>query len=127
MHHYSPTTNVTVKNIVPTVIDTKISISGGSGASSVIKFHAVYRKLQNRPVSNFVVDQNNAVHSVSGNLFTIGLDLVACSLCVQVIIQYGGSNDDDGGMNSAVADAGAVSVPVVVVNPLVEPSCQTGL
>jgi len=95
-----------------------------------IKFHAVYRKLQKRPVSNFVVDQNNAVHSVSGNLVTVhyrGTDLVACSLCVQVITQYGGSNDDDGGMNSAVADAGVVSVPVVVVNPLVEPPCQTGL
>jgi hypothetical protein len=103
---------------------------------TAVPANAIYRKYHNGQWVNFVVDQNNAVHSALGNTghcpppgatdWKTGL--VAGSLCVQLTIQDGGPNDDDGKVNSAVADPGAVSAPVVVppVVPPVEPPSTGG-
>lgn len=91
-----------------------------------IPANAVYRKFQRGRWVNFIVDTNNAIHSASGNPgycpppgsedWVPGLN--AGHFCVQLTIQDGGPNDDDGLVNSAVVDPGAVSVAeVVVVEP----------
>lgn len=85
---------------------------------SAIPANAVYRKFQKGRWVTFVEDADNAVHSTAGNQgycpppgtadWTPGL--TAGHLCVQLTIEDGGANDDDGLVNSAVVDPGAVSV-----------------
>jgi hypothetical protein len=89
---------------------------------TAIPANAVYRKFHNGRWVTFVSDSNNALHSAAGNPgycpppgsveWTPGL--TAGHLCVQLTIQDGGPNDDDGLVNSAVVDPGAVSAAVVV-------------
>ncbi|MEN0036434.1 MAG: DUF4347 domain-containing protein [Cellvibrio sp.] len=84
---------------------------------SAIPANAVYRKFQNGSWVNFVSNANNALHSAAGNAgycpppgtsdWTSGL--TQGHLCVQLTIEDGGPNDDDGQVNSAVVDPGAVS------------------
>ncbi|MBN7818750.1 Ig-like domain-containing protein [Bowmanella yangjiangensis] len=83
-----------------------------------IPTNAVYRKFQQGSWVNFVTDANNSIHSAAGNPgycpppgaadWTPGL--VEGHLCVQLTIEDGGPNDDDGLVNAAVVDPGAVSM-----------------
>lgn len=85
---------------------------------SAIPANAVYRKFQRGRWVTFAEDANNALHSAPGNPgycpppgsadWTPGLN--AGHMCVQLTIEDGGANDDDGLVNSAVVDPGAVSV-----------------
>lgn len=85
---------------------------------NAIPANAVYRKFQQGRWVTFVEDADNAVHSARGNAgycpppgasgWTPGL--TAGHLCVQLTIEDGGANDDDGLVNSAVVDPGAVSL-----------------
>lgn len=85
---------------------------------SAIPANAVYRKFQRGRWVTFAEDANNALHSAPGNPgycpppgsadWTPGL--TAGHMCVQLTIEDGGANDDDGLVNSAVVDPGAVSV-----------------
>lgn len=85
---------------------------------AAIPANAVYRKYQQGQWRSFAEDANNALHSAAGNPgycpppgnaeWTPGL--TAGHLCVQLTIEDGGANDDDGLVNSAVVDPGAVSV-----------------
>lgn len=85
---------------------------------NAIPANAVYRKFQKGRWVTFVEDADNAVHSTAGNQgycpppgaadWTPGL--TAGHLCVQLTMEDGGPNDDDGLVNSAVVDPGAVSV-----------------
>jgi hypothetical protein len=94
-----------------------------------IPANAVYRKFQDGAWVNFVSDADNALHSALGNPgycpppgtpdWTSGL--TAGHLCVQLTIEDGGPNDDDGLVNSSVVDPGAVSEAKEVVEPPVEP------
>ncbi len=85
---------------------------------SAIPANAVYRKYQRGRWVTFITDADNAVHSAEG---TPGYcpppgsadwksGLTAGHTCVQLTIEDGGPNDDDGLVNSAVVDPGAVSV-----------------
>lgn len=92
---------------------------------SAIPANAVYRKFQRGRWVTFVADADNAVHSAAGNPgycpppgasdWTTGL--TAGHMCVQLTIEDGGPNDDDGLVNSAVVDPGAVSEAKEVVEP----------
>ncbi len=92
---------------------------------SAIPANAVYRKYQRGRWITFISDADNAVHSAEGNPgycpppgsadWTPGL--TAGHMCVQLTIEDGGPNDDDGLVNSAVVDPGAVSEAKVVVPP----------
>lgn len=92
---------------------------------SAIPANAVYRKYQRGRWVTFISDANNAVHSAPGftgycpppgnSDWTPGL--TAGHLCVQLTIQDGGANDDDGLVNSAVVDPGAVSVELDIPAP----------
>jgi hypothetical protein len=92
---------------------------------SAIPANAVYRKFQRGRWVTFVADADNAVHSAAGNPgycpppgssdWTPGL--TAGHMCVQLTIEDGGPNDDDGLVNSAVVDPGAVSEAKEVVEP----------
>ncbi|MCT6701055.1 fibronectin type III domain-containing protein [Rheinheimera sp. 4Y26] len=85
---------------------------------SAIPANAVYRKFQRGRWVTFAEDANNALHSAPGNPgycpppgsadWTPGL--TAGYMCVQLTIEDGGANDDDGLVNSAVVDPGGVSV-----------------
>ncbi len=85
---------------------------------AAIPANAVYRKYQRGRWVTFVQDADNALHSAAGNPgycpppgaadWTPGL--TAGHMCVQLTIEDGGANDDDGLVNSAVVDPGAVSV-----------------
>jgi len=85
---------------------------------AAIPANAVYRKFQRGRWVTFAEDANNALHSAAGNPgycpppgsadWTPGL--TAGHLCVQLTIEDGGANDDDGLVNSAVVDPGGVSV-----------------
>ncbi|WP_053094149.1 S-layer family protein [Cellvibrio sp. pealriver] len=96
---------------------------------SAIPANAVYRKYQRGSWVNFISDANNAVHSTAGNPgycpppgtaeWTSGL--TAGHMCVQLTIQDGGPNDDDGLVNSAVVDPGAVSQAKAVEPPEPKP------
>jgi hypothetical protein len=96
---------------------------------AAIPANAVYRKFQKGQWVNFISDTDNAVHSAAGNPgycpppgtadWTTGL--TAGHLCVQLTIEDGGPNDDDGLVNSAVVDPGAVSEAKDVVEPPVKP------
>ncbi|MDO8342729.1 MAG: DUF4347 domain-containing protein [Cellvibrio sp.] len=90
-----------------------------------IPANAVYRKFKNGAWVTFVSDADNALHSAAGNPgycpppgtpdWTSGL--TAGHLCVQLTLEDGGPNDDDGLVNSAVVDPGAVSEAKVVEPP----------
>lgn len=96
---------------------------------AAIPANAVYRKYQRGRWVTFITDADNAVHSALGNAgycpppgsadWTPGL--TAGHLCVQLTIEDGGPNDDDGLVNSAVVDPGAVSVELEVVEPPAPP------
>ncbi|WP_052417289.1 fibronectin type III domain-containing protein [Cellvibrio mixtus] len=84
---------------------------------AAVPANAVYRKFQQGRWVSFVTDADNSIHSAAGNPgycpppgsaeWTPGL--TAGHLCVQLTIEDGGPNDDDGQVNSAVVDPGAVS------------------
>lgn len=90
-----------------------------------IPANAVYRKYQRGRWVTFISDADNAVHSAAGSPgycpppgsadWTSGL--TAGHMCVQLTIEDGGPNDDDGLVNSAVVDPGAVSEAKVIVPP----------
>nr|WP_324258972.1 DUF4347 domain-containing protein [Cellvibrio fontiphilus] len=92
---------------------------------SAIPANAVYRKYQSGRWVTFIADADNAVHSAAGNPgycpppgaadWVPGL--TAGHLCVQLTIEDGGPNDDDGLVNSAVVDPGAVSTALPVEPP----------
>lgn len=96
---------------------------------TAIPANAVYRKYQRGSWVTFVSDADNSLHSAAGNPgycpppgaaeWTSGL--TAGHMCVQLTIEDGGPNDDDGLVNSAVVDPGAVSEAKEVVEPPVEP------
>ncbi|MBU1310169.1 MAG: tandem-95 repeat protein, partial [Gammaproteobacteria bacterium] len=85
---------------------------------AAIPTNAVYRKFQQGRWVNFVTDANNSIHSAAGNPgycpppgaadWLPGL--TAGHWCVQLTIEDGGPNDDDGLINAAVVDPGAVSM-----------------
>lgn len=93
-----------------------------------IPANAVYRKFKKGQWVNFVSDVDNALHSTAGNAgycpppgtadWTPGL--TQGHLCVQLTLKDGGPNDDDGLVNAAVVDPGAVS-EAKAVEPPVEP------
>ncbi len=95
-----------------------------------IPANAVYRKYQRGRWVNFAVDANNAIHTAAGNPgycpppgsaeWTPGL--TAGHFCVQLTLQDGGANDDDGSVNAAVVDPGAVSTVKVTIPPEEPPS-----
>ncbi len=90
-----------------------------------IPANAVYRKFKNGAWVTFVSDADNALHSAAGNPgycpppgaadWTTGL--TAGHLCVQLTLEDGGPNDDDGLVNAAIVDPGAVSEAKEVVQP----------
>lgn len=90
-----------------------------------IPANAVYRKFKNGAWVTFVTDVDNALHSAAGNPgycpppgtadWTTGL--TAGHLCVQLTLEDGGPNDDDGLVNAAIVDPGAVSEAKEVVEP----------
>lgn len=96
---------------------------------SAIPANAVYRKYQRGRWVTFISDADNAVHSTAGNPgycpppgsadWIPGL--TAGHMCVQLTIEDGGPNDDDGLVNSAVVDPGAVSTASPVVPPVEPP------
>ncbi|WP_432451965.1 Ig-like domain-containing protein [Agarivorans sp. QJM3NY_29] len=79
---------------------------------------AVYRKFQNGQWVNFVEDTNNIVSSAAGEQgycpppndpqWAAGLN--AGYWCVQLTIQDGGPNDDDGLVNASITDPGGVAI-----------------
>jgi len=101
---------------------------------TAIPADAVYRKFQRGAWVSFVVDANNALHSAAGNPgycpppgsseWTPGL--TAGHMCVQLTIEDGGPNDDDGLVNSAIVDPGVVSTSNYVAPPPVEIKSQGG-
>jgi len=90
----------------------------------------IYRKFQKDKWVSFVEDADNAIHSAPGNpgycpppgAADWQPGLVAGYLCVQLTIEDGGPNDDDGLVNASVSDPGAVSV--AEAEPVVTPSVQ---
>jgi hypothetical protein len=88
-----------------------------------IPANAVYRKFQRGQWINFVEDADNSLHSAAGNpgycpppgAVDWQPGLTAGHLCVQLGIEDGGPNDDDGLVNAAVSDPGAVSAPEAVI------------
>ncbi|MBT1062797.1 cadherin-like domain-containing protein [Bowmanella sp. Y26] len=80
---------------------------------------AVYRKFKGGNWHTFVEDNNNEVFSYSGEpgycpppgdvLYQPGL--TEGHWCVQLKIEDGGPNDDDGSVNGSVVDPGGVAVP----------------
>lgn len=87
--------------------------------------NAVYRKFQNGQWVNFVSDADNAIHSAAGNpgycpppgTADWATGLTAGHLCVQLTLEDGGPNDDDGLVNATIVDPGAVSEARVVEPP----------
>ncbi|USD30450.1 tandem-95 repeat protein [Pseudoalteromonas sp. SCSIO 43201] len=85
-----------------------------------IPANAVYRKFKDGQWNNFVIDASNQVLSARGELgfcpppgdsqWTDGM--TEGDYCVQLRIQDGGANDDDGVANGTVVDPGGVAVPV---------------
>ena len=96
---------------------------------AAIPANAVYRKFHNGQWVSFVSDADNALHSAAGNPgycpppgaadWTVGL--TEGHLCVQLTLEDGGPNDDDGLVNAAIVDPGAVSEAKVVVPPVEPP------
>ena len=85
---------------------------------SAVPQDAVYRKFQRGNWVSFVTNANNALHSAAGNpgycpppgAAEWQPGLTAGHWCVQLTIEDGGPNDDDGLVNAAVADPGGVSM-----------------
>ncbi|WP_440056925.1 Ig-like domain-containing protein (plasmid) [Pseudoalteromonas sp. T1lg65] len=85
-----------------------------------IPANAVYRKFKDGQWNNFVVDANNQVLSARGELGFCPppgdaqwIDgMTEGDYCVQLRIQDGGANDDDGVANGTVVDPGGVAVPM---------------
>jgi plastocyanin len=79
--------------------------------------NAVYRKLMPTGWQDFVIDENNAVHSALGAegfcpppgdvAYQVGL--TEGHWCVQLTIEDGGPNDADGEVNQAIDDPGGVA------------------
>ena len=79
---------------------------------------AVYRKLRSGQWSNFIEDENNIIRSAAGEpgycpspnhpAWSAGLSLG--HWCVQLTIQDGGANDDDGRINSTIIDPGGIAI-----------------
>ena len=102
--HDLPTPGQSVRIVIPQV--------------AAIPANATYRKYQEGSWVSFIEDANNAIFSAPGNPgycpppgnpeWTSGL--TEGHLCVQLTIEDGGPNDDDGLVNAAVADPGAVSI-----------------
>ncbi|MDP5030973.1 Ig-like domain-containing protein, partial [Paraglaciecola sp.] len=78
-----------------------------------------YRKFQQGRWVSFIENANNSLHSAQGD---VGYcpppgaaawlpGLIEGYLCVQLTIEDGGPNDDDGLVNNAVSDPGGVKVP----------------
>jgi autotransporter-associated beta strand protein len=90
---------------------------------------AVYRKYQRGQWVSFISNANNSVYSAAGSPgycpppgsveWVPGL--TQGHMCVQLTIEDGGPNDDDGLVNGAVVDPGGVSVAKKVVEPPVTP------
>ncbi|MEW6992050.1 DUF4347 domain-containing protein [Colwelliaceae bacterium 6441] len=89
----------------------------------------VYRKFMSGQWQDFVVDENNFVHSTAGNKgycpppgdsdWRAGLN--AGDWCVQLTIKDGGPNDDDGVVNGTVVDPSVVAVALTDNNaPVVQ-------
>lgn len=84
--------------------------------------NGVYRKLSNGEWYTFVEDDNNQLWSTAGEAgycpppgseeFTPGL--TAGDWCVQLTIEDGGPNDDDGVDNRMIVDPGGVALPSMV-------------
>ena len=82
--------------------------------------NAIYRKLRDGTWSDFVVDSSNSISSASGEPgycpppgdLAWSLGLSEGHWCVQLTIQDGGPNDDDGIANGTVVDPGGVAVPM---------------
>ncbi len=93
-----------------------------------IPANATYRKYQKGQWVSFVQNANNTLHSAPGNpgycpppgTADWQPGLTAGHLCVQLGVEDGGPNDDDGLVNSSVSDPGVVSSLIPVVEP-VEP------
>jgi large repetitive protein len=85
---------------------------------AAIPAEAVYRKFSDGQWHNFVVDDNNAIHSSAGSPGFCpppGDDSWEAGLnegyhCIQLTLEDGGPNDADGMVNAAIEDPGAVSV-----------------
>ncbi|SNY49496.1 autotransporter-associated beta strand repeat-containing protein [Arsukibacterium tuosuense] len=85
---------------------------------SAVPQDAVYRKFQRGNWVSFITDANNALHSAAGNpgycpppgAADWQPGLTAGHWCVQLTIEDGGPNDDDGLVNAAVVDPGGVSM-----------------
>jgi hypothetical protein len=96
-----------------------------------IPANAVYRKYHAGKWQDFVSNATNSIQSAPGlagycpppgsSEWKPGL--VAGYLCVQLNIEDGGPNDDDGKVNSAIADPGAVSA-AVYIPPTEEPPTE---
>ncbi|SFD15889.1 Ig-like domain-containing protein [Pseudoalteromonas denitrificans] len=79
---------------------------------------AIYRKFKNGVWVNFVEDENNIISSAAGEAgycpppgqsgWTTGL--TEGHWCVQLVIEDGGANDDDGIKNGTIVDPGGVAV-----------------
>lgn len=93
---------------------------------AAIPANAIYRKFsRNGQWVSFVENASNLVHSAAGSLGYCpppgSLDwqsgLVVGHMCVQLTLQDGGPNDDDGIVNGAITDPGAVSVATRIEPP----------
>ena len=79
----------------------------------------VYRKYRKGQWVTFITNANNSMHSAAGSpgycpppgsaQWQPGL--TAGFFCVQLTIEDGGPNDDDGLVNGAVADPGGIAIP----------------
>jgi autotransporter-associated beta strand protein len=104
----------TVRVVVPQVV--------------AVPANAVYRKYQNGRWVSFIENANNSILSAPGDAgycpppgnpdWTPGL--TEGHFCIQLAIEDGGPNDDDGRVNSAIVDPGAVSI-ALPVEPEPEP------
>jgi len=79
---------------------------------------AVYRKFRSGQWSDFIEDENNIIRSAAGqpgycpppNHPTWSAGLSLGHWCVQLTVQDGGANDDDGRINSTIVDPGGIAI-----------------
>ncbi len=97
--------------------------------SQSIPENAVYRKLTDNGWVDFVVDANNAVHSViaAGGCPAIDSDLWVAGLitggnCIKLTIQDGSYNDTDGLKNGTIEDPSGVAVVKASPTPTPTPN-----
>ncbi|WP_049722236.1 Ig-like domain-containing protein [Gilvimarinus polysaccharolyticus] len=94
---------------------------------------AVYRKFQQGQWMSFTEDANNAIYSSAGaegycpppGSVEWQSGLIEGHWCVQLTLEDGGPNDDDGVINGSVADPGGVTTPVVDTGDGGEPTPPT--